>query len=178
LSVGAQALMSAFHFGMGFYLIRNVPAYDYGIYAYAFLLAMFAGALNNALISTPLTVYTPIIKEDKERAEQEAMFSTLNLALFVCLLAAGIAYGFFSETAKPITLAVTAFVAVYGARQFSRSFGYARLKPLVTATGDIAYVVAGVLFVIVVLLLSDGTETQSGLIVSNAGVYTNLVERG
>ncbi len=164
LSVGAQALMSGFHFGLGFYLIRSVPQYDYGIYAYAFLLAMFAGAMNNALISTPLTVYSPVIKEEDERAEQEAMFSTLNLLLFVCLVAAGVVYGFLSETAKPITLSVTAFVAVYAARQFSRSFGYARLKPLVTATGDIVYVVAGISFVIIALFISTGAEAQIGLV--------------
>jgi len=157
--------MSGFHFGLGFYLIRNVPPYDYGVYAYAFLLAMFAGALNNALISTPLTVYSPVLKEKTERAEQEAMFSTLNLFLFVCLVGAGVVYGFLTETAKPITLSVTAFVAVYAARQFSRSFGYARLKPLVTATGDIVYVTAGILFITTILFLNAGNETRDGLIV-------------
>jgi len=156
--------MSGFHFGIGFYLIRSVPPYDYGIYAFAFLLAMFAGALNNALISTPLTVYSPVLKEESERLEQEAMFSTLNLLLFVCLIGAGLVYGFNVETAKPITLSVTAFVAVYAARQFSRSFGYARLKPLITATGDIVYVVAGILFVVIILIISTGDETKDGLV--------------
>lgn len=157
-------MMSGFHFGLGFYLIRSVPQYDYGIYAYAFLLAMFAAALNNALISTPLTVYSPVLKEQAERSEQEAMFSTLNLLLFVCLIGAGVTYGFLAETAKPITLSVTAFVAVYAARQFSRSFGYARLKPLVTATGDIVYVLAGILFVVAILMLSAADETRNGLV--------------
>ena len=164
LSVGAQALMSGFHFAMGFFLIRNVPQYDYGIYAYAFVLAMFAGALNNALISTPLTVYSPVLKDETERSEQEAMFSTLNLLLFVCLISAGIVYGFLAETAKPITLSVTAFVAVYAARQFSRSFGYARLKPLVTASGDIVYVVSGVLFVIAILVFNSAEQAKAGLV--------------
>jgi len=175
--------MSGFHFALGFYLIRNVPQYDYGIYAYAFLLAMFAGALNNALISTPLTVYTPVLKKDAERAEQEAMFSTLNLLLFVGLLAAGITYGFLSEPAQPITLSVTSFVAVYAARQFSRSFGYARFKPLVTATGDIVYVVAGILFVMVILLSSGAKQGESMLItkllfaIAAANLVAMFVER-
>ena len=155
--------MSGFHFGLGFYLIRSVPQYDYGIYAYAFLLAMFAGALNNALISTPLTVYSPVLKIEAERAEQEAMFSTLNLLLFICLIGAGIAYGYLADTAKPITLSVTAFVAVYAARQFSRSFGYARLKPLVTATGDIVYVLAGILFIGAIIFFADD-EIRNGLV--------------
>jgi len=183
LSVGAQALMSGFHFFIGIYLVRNIPPYDYGVYAYAFVLAMFAGAVNNALISTPLTVYSPVIKEQAERLEQEAMFSTLNLLLFVCLLMAGLVYGFFSETAKPITLSVTAFVAVYAARQFSRSFGYARLKPLVTATGDIVYVVAGILLLTTVVLLSTNNETGDGLVslillaLAAANIIAMFVER-
>jgi len=183
LSVGAQALMSGFHFGIGFYLIRNVPQYDYGIYAFAFLLAMFAGAINNALISTPLTVYTPVLKDDAERAEQEAMFSTLNLLLFLSLLSAGIVYGFIAELAKPITLSVTAFIAVYAARQFSRSFGYARLKPLITASGDIVYVVAGVSLMAAILLFSNGDEAQNGLVskfllaLAAANLVAMLVER-
>ncbi len=164
LSVGAQALMSGFHFAMSFMLIRLVTPYGFGIYAYAFLLAMFASAVNNALISTPLTVYTPVVKDEDERAEQEAMFSTLNLLLFVGLIAAGLIYGFFSETTKPIILSVTAFVAVYAARQFSRSFGYARFKPLVTATGDIVYVLAGTLLVICIRLMADENTPELSLV--------------
>jgi len=164
LSVGAQALMSGFHFGITFYLVRSVPQYDYGIYAFAFVLAMFSGAINNALISTPLTVYSPVLKEPVERLEQEAMFSTLNLLLFVCLVIAGVVYGFLAETATPITLSVTAFVAIYAARQFSRSFGYARFKPLVTATGDVVYVVVGILFLVAIVLSSAGDEAKNGLV--------------
>lgn len=173
LSVGAQALVSGFHFGLNLILLRMITPYDYGIFAYAFVLALFASAINNALISTPLTVYTPVVKNADERAQQEAMFSTLNLLLSVLLVAMGIAYAFFSDVAKPITLSVTLFVAVYAARQYSRSFGYARLKPLVTATGDIAYVVSGVAIIAATMFLNKDSTTVSMVLVSLAGA--NLV---
>ena len=88
-SVAAQGLVSGFHFGLNLVLLRLLTPYEYGIFAFAFVLAMFAAAVNKALISTPLTVYTPIVKDSDERARQEAMFSTLNLALFLALVVAG-----------------------------------------------------------------------------------------
>lgn len=173
LSVGAQALVSGFHFGLNLLLLRMITPYDYGIFAYAFVLALFASAINNALISTPLTVYTPVVKNEDERAQQEAMFSTLNLLLFLLLVGLGVGYAYLSDVAKPITLSVTLFVAVYSARQYSRSFGYARFKPLVTATGDIAYVVAGILFVATITLLNDSDEIVHLVLLALAGA--NLV---
>ncbi len=172
LSVGAQAGVSAFHFALNLFLIRVLSLYDYGIFAYAFVLAMFASAINNALISTPLTVYTPIIKDEDERLQQEALFSTLNLLLFVVLLLAGVAYVWVGDTATSTTLSVTVFVAVYAARQFSRSFNYARLKPLITATGDITYIVAGVL-IILGLWLAGATITVDHALIALA--LSNLV---
>jgi len=173
LSVGAQALVSGFHFGLNLILLRMITPYDYGIFAYAFVLALFASAINNALISTPLTVYTPVVKNDEERGQQEAMFSTLNLLLFILLVGIGVAYAFVSDVAKPITLAVTLFVAVYAARQYSRSFGYARFKPLVTATGDIAYVVAGIVLIATILILNKDQTTVSLVLLALAGA--NLI---
>jgi len=179
LSVGAQALVSGFHFGLNLVLLRTITKYDYGIFAFAFVLALFASAINNALISTPLTVYTPVVKNEDERSQQEAMFSTLNLLLFVMLVAMGVVYAFISDVAKPITLSVTFFVAVYAARQYSRSFGYARFKPLATATGDIAYVVAGVILVAAIMLLKtdDTIVSQVLLALAGANLVAMFIER-
>lgn len=147
--MAAQALVSGFHFGLNLYLVRSISLYDYGIFAFAFVLAMFAAAINNALISTPLTVYTPVIKDTGERTDQEAMFSTLNLLLFALLVFSGMVYTGWTDIPTDVSIAVTLFVAVYSARQFSRSFGYSRLRPLVTASGDVCYVVAGVIILMI-----------------------------
>ena len=102
--------------------------FDYGVFAFAFFtLAQFASAVNNALISTPLTVYTPTLTDEKERSDKEAMFSLLNILLFLSLVALGIGYLWYSGHASNLVLSVTFFVAVYAARQYSRSLGYACL---------------------------------------------------
>ena len=178
LSVGAQGLVSGFHFALNLLLLRIVTPYDYGVFAFAFVLAMFASAVNNALISTPLTVYTPVIKDESERAAQEAMFSTLNLLLFGLLIAAGLIYAKLSGLDGGISMAVTTFVAVYSARHFSRSAGYARMKPLVTATGDTVYVLSGVIIVVALVLTKDELNVSMVLYaLAGANLAAMIVER-
>lgn len=178
LSVGAQALVSGFHFALNLVLLRLVTPYDYGIFAFAFVLAMFASAINNALISTPLTVYTPIIKDNEERARQEGMFSTLNLILFAVLIVCGVAYSGWSEQDTSVSLSVALFVAVYSARHFSRSAGYARMRPLITASGDATYVGVGVLVMLVVTLSVDKLSISHVLLtLVVANLAAMLVER-
>ncbi len=178
LSVGAQGLVSGFHFALNLLLLRLVTPYDYGVFAFAFVLAMFASAVNNALISTPLTVYTPVIKDESERAAQEAMFSTLNLLLFGLLIAAGLIYAKLSGLDGGISMAVTTFVAVYSARHFSRSAGYARMKPLVTATGDTVYVLSGVIIVVALVLTKDELNVSMVLYaLAGANLAAMIVER-
>jgi O-antigen/teichoic acid export membrane protein len=178
LSVGAQGLVSGFHFALNLLLLRLVTPFDYGVFAFAFVLAMFAQAINNALISTPLTVYTPVIKNPIEKAEQEAMFSTLNIMLFVLLVLGGVVYSNSANLDTSISLAVTAFVAVYSARHYSRSSGYARMRPLVTATGDSVYVGSGLLIVLTLVLTQDKLGITSILYaLAAANVAAMLVER-
>ncbi|MEE9320482.1 MAG: hypothetical protein V3U76_08555 [Granulosicoccus sp.] len=179
VSVGAQAVVSGFHFSLNLILLRLVTPYEYGVFAYAFVLAMFASAINNALIATPLTVYTPIIEDSEEKASQESMFSTLNLLLFIALVLAGLIYSWVSNLENSTTVGVTAFVAVYAARQYSRCVGYARLRPLVPAAGDIAYVVAGV--TLVVALVYNSTDSLAIghvlMALAAANCFAMLVER-
>lgn len=178
LSVGAQALVSGFHFALNLLLLRLVTPYDYGVFAFAFVLAMFASAINNALVSTPLTVYTPVIKDANERQVQEAMFSTLNLLLFGALVLGGIGYALWANLDTDISIGVTLFVAVYSARHYSRSAGYARMRPLVTATGDSVYVGTGVLIVLALVLSQDALAiSQVLLALAAANLMAMLVER-
>lgn len=145
-SVGAQGLVSGFHFVLNLVLLRLVTPHDYGIFAFAFVLGMFASAVNNALIATPLTVWTPVIRDPGERTAKEALFGTLNVLLFLALLAVGVGWALVSGTQAPgldASIGTAVFVAAYAARQYSRSIGYARMKPLVTASGDAAYVLVG-----------------------------------
>ena len=162
LAVGAQALVSGFHFLLNLVLVRQISQYDYGTFAFAFVLAMFAQAINNALISTPLTVYTPVIKDAGERDSQEKMLSFVNMIFCAGLLIVGLMYVPLSKLDSSTVICISLFVAVYAARQYSRSFGYARLRPLVTAAGDTTYMVAGI--VIMAILLVINPEPSVGYI--------------
>ena len=178
LSVGAQALVSGFHFALNLLLLRMVTPYDYGLFAFAFVLAMFASAVNNALISTPLTVYTPVIKDANERTAQEAMFSTLNFALFGVLILTGIAASFWQGMDGTVGLGVTIFVAVYSARHYSRSVGYARMRPLVTASGDATYVMSGIVLMALLVWYFDKLPIGYVLLaLSGANLVAMFVER-
>lgn len=154
LAVGAQALVSGFHFLLNLVLVRQISQYDYGTFAFAFVLAMFAQAINNALISTPLTVYTPVIKDGDVRARQEKMLSFVNLVFCAGLMIVGLLYVPFSRLDNTTVICISLFVAVYAARQYSRSFGYARLRPLVTAAGDTTYMLAGITIMAIVLAVN------------------------
>lgn len=164
LSVAAQAFVSGFHFLLNLVLLRTISQHDYGIFAFAFVLGMFAQAINNALVSTPLTVYTPIISDQHKRQSQESMLSLANLLFTAALVTVGLVYLPFSGSPWQTGLGVTLFVCVYSARHFSRSFGYSRLRPLVTASGDLCYVFCGTVFT--ALILWQLQEPGVGLILT------------
>lgn len=177
LAVGAQALVSGFHFALNLVLVRQISQYDYGIFAFAFVLAMFAQAINNALISTPLTVYTPVIKDTEERSQQEKMLSVVNLIFCLALLMLGMMYIPLSELDASTVACIAIFVAVYAARQHSRSFGYARLRPLVTAAGDTTYMVTGILIMAVMLTVNPEPRVGSILLsLAGANLIAIIVE--
>jgi len=147
LSIGAQAFVSGFHFALNLALLRLVTPYDYGLFAFAFVLAISAAAINNALVATPLTVYTPVIEDPAERRSQEGMFASANLLLITVLVLAGALWAYASGYADDTGLGATLFVAAYTARQYSRNVSYARLRPLVVAASDIVYAGTGTLLI-------------------------------
>jgi len=176
LSLGAQALVSGFHFGLNYLLLQRMSLFDYGVFAFAFFtLAQFASAVNNALISTPLTVYTPTLSDENERNEKEAMFSLLNILLFLALITLGLGYLWYSGLASNLVLSVTLFVAIYASRQYSRSLGYARLRPLVTAIGDTCYVFSGLLFTAILVWQFDDLKVEWALLALSAANATAMV---
>ena len=178
LSIGAQALVSGFHFLLNLALLQILDRYDYGLFAFAFVLGMFALAINNALISTPLTVYTPVIKNLEERQNQEQMLGTANLLFFAGLCLMGVIYTLSSNMSPMTAIGATFFIAMYAARHFSRSSGYARLKPLVTASGDLVYVLCGSIIIFTVVQTSE-EPTVGGVLIGLglANLFAIFAER-
>jgi len=172
LSVGAQAAVSAFNVTLNIVLLRLLEKYDYGVFAFALVLGMFALAINNALVATPLTVYTPVIKDAEKRQQQEHMLGTANLLFFLALCLLGLGYALLTELANLTVIGTTFYIAMYAARHYSRSLGYARLRPFVTAGGDLIYVASGT--IIMGLLLWLRPDSAVGIILIGLGM-ANLI---
>jgi len=177
-SFAAQILMSAFHFGLNMVLLRIVSPYEYGVFAFAWVLAMFALAINNALVSTPLSIYTPIIPDAAERATQKAMLASANLVLSAAFLAGGISYALLAGFSLQISTGLAAFVAAYAARHYSRTIGFAQARALVVACGDVVYVLTGTILV-GMLYLSDPTLAVGPVLMAltAANLIAMLAER-
>lgn len=141
-AVSGQALVSAFHFALNLLLLPLLAPHDYGVFALSFVLALFAAAINNALIATPLSIYTPIIQSAPERRAREALFNALNGVFVAAVLALGLAAALGE---RALALPVALFVASYATRQYSRSFAYARLRAEVPARADTLYVLVAAL---------------------------------
>ena len=163
-AISGQALVSIFHFSINLILLPLLSPHDYGVFALSFVLAMFAAAINNALISTPLSIYTPVIKAAEERLEQEALFNALNTLFFISLLFIGV---LFALSHQSIALPVALFVASYATRQFSRSFAYARLRAEVPARADTLYVIVSLAGTALSIFLFN-TAALSGILISLA----------
>lgn len=160
-AVSGQALVSLFHFSINLFLLRLYSPHDYGVFALSFVLAMVAAAINNALISTPLSIYTPVIKVEQERREQEALYSALNSLFFFGILIIGlISVLSFELIAVPVTL----FICSYAARQYTRSFAYARLRAEIPARADALYVGIAVLGCMASITLFDKASLPAVLL--------------
>lgn len=173
-AISGQALVSLFHFSINLFLLRLFSPHDYGVFALSFVLAMVAAAVNNALISTPLSIYTPVIKVALERREQEAVFNALNGLFIISVLILGaLSLLSFDATAIPVTL----FICSYATRQYTRSFAYARLRAEIPARADALYAAVGLLGCAVSITLYDNTALPAVLIsLAAANTAASLLE--
>src|SRR5262249_27772927 len=56
LSFGGETLQSGFHFILNLLLIRELTAYDYGVFAIVFILGGISITYGNALVSIPANI--------------------------------------------------------------------------------------------------------------------------
>lgn len=179
-AVLSQGLISGFHFVLNLTLVKLLGLSDFGIYALTFVAAVMAAAVSNALVSTPLCVYAPAAKSDLERVRIQMMLTTIMSLLLGAGLALGLVASFaVSDSGVQLStlLAAIGFVASYLARQYSRSFGYARFDVIGVLFGDACYVTAGA--VLISFALWNGTAlnaTQVFTMLTLANLLAILVE--
>jgi len=179
-AVISQGLVSGFHFVLNLLLVKLLAAADFGIFALTFVLAVIASSISNALISTPLCVYAPAAGTDKERGRIESLLTTLMLFLLGAGLALGllVSLGIGSQGVDlQVLMAALGFVVAYLARQYSRSFGYARFDVIAVLFGDMTYVISGsTLFMLLVLSDTPISVVEVFTVMTVANAIAVLVE--
>ena len=79
LSLGGEGMQSGFHFVLNLILIRMLSAYDFGIFAIAFVLGGISLNYVNALVSVPAAVHMPRLKSPGAMNFQDVMFGSIAL---------------------------------------------------------------------------------------------------
>ena len=86
LSLGGEGLQSGFHFALNLLLIRLLTAYDFGVFAIAFVLGGVALTYGNALISVPATIQMPRQKSALTVNGLDVAFGSFGVALALGVL--------------------------------------------------------------------------------------------
>lgn len=153
LSLGGEGLQSGFHFVLNLVLIRLLTAYDYGIFAIAFILGAIALTYGNALVSVPAAVHMPRLKSRGAVDYQDVMFGSIAL-LLAGVIGLIVATGLWFTTGQVVeALAGGLFVALWTLRNHVRTAMFARRMMPAATLSDLAYSLSGVVFVAAALAL-------------------------
>lgn len=138
-----QAVVSLTNFLLAFFLIKNGPKEDFGLYSIGYALILLAIGLNNALVTTQMTVNAPqksIEEQDVYCANllvgQSIIFALLLITCVVVVLLLGIFQVlernlvFFS-----IFIGTASAAAVY--QDFFRRYFYLKLRPNIVLSLDV-----------------------------------------
>lgn len=164
LAIAGQGFASATNFITGLIIIRASSQAEYGLYYLGFTLTMFLIEQQNALISTPYTVFAPRL----DRAARAAYAgSTLLhqgvLGVLVIAVSAAAALGFVVNAGPQGAAEMAAALAVFAVwimlRDFARRVCFAELHMMTALVCDIG--VAAVQIGLLLLLTVTGALTAS-----------------
>lgn len=130
-SLTDQALFAGTHFAINVMLARWLPLDDYGLFAVAYSITVFANALHTPIIAEPLAIFWANNLDRRDEFLREAL--SLNL-LFVAISAAAAAIGGGAMVLLGVVPAVAIPLAVLLAVAlplfwFARQAAYADMKP-------------------------------------------------
>jgi len=157
ISFSDQAMLSAFNFALGIFLIKRVEPAQYGHYVLAYSAILLVIGFQNALITTQFTVLAP----QKNEAQQQQFCFSLGIGQFAYWLPGSLIVlgaAFLCRSLQLISmdsylLTAVSSLSVLGvlAREFIRSYYFYQLRPLAVLRTDVAYVL---LFALMVVLIS------------------------
>jgi len=147
LSLGGEGIQSGFHFVLNLILIRLFSAYDYGIFAIAFVLGGISLNYVNALVSVPAAVHMPRLKSPGAMNFQDVVFGSVA-AVFAGLIGVVVSFGLFVTLGHGIeAVAGGAFVGLWMLRFHIRIAMFARRATGAVTLSDISYTTSGVALV-------------------------------
>jgi O-antigen/teichoic acid export membrane protein len=148
ISVLDQAWLSAANLLLGVFLIKYSSKEEYGSYVLGYAIILFLVGVQNALVSTQMSVLAPARSE----SEQGRFCSALAIGQFLIFVPAvlvivlvGLILGWNGATSGS-GLAYAIAISLLGVilREFFRSYFFLRLRPTAVLSLDIAFV--GLLF--------------------------------
>lgn len=153
ISVVDQAMLSAFNFFLGVLLIKRVEQHEYGLYVLATSFVLLVVGVQNALVTTQLTVIAP----KKPRSEQREFAAALAFGQFIYWLPAAITAGGLllllgHFAAIPADLNRVLFIGVFTAlgtlvREFARGYYFHRMNPAAVFRVDSTYLAVALLMI-------------------------------
>ena len=122
-SVADQGIVSAFNFALNLFLVRMAAPEEFGVFAIISAVSLFATMVQNAIVSTPLSVHLPIAADAERRARLLRVFSAANVMLSGLLLASGfIAIGIWLGIGRwPTVLGASFYLVTQFVREYYRS---------------------------------------------------------
>ena len=145
LAVVDQGLLSAVNFFVSIVLIKNTAKTEYGYYSIAFAALMLFISVQNAVVTTPLTVLLPAKKSAEKKEYISSLLSgqyALLLPLSFIFLLVALAGRFFAIDSLRTHIALAFIVAVLGAllREFLRACLFAQYRAERVLVVDTVYV--------------------------------------
>lgn len=135
-----QVLLSGLHFVLHLHLVRVLPAAEYGVFAFAFTMAIFGLSVSYPLVATPLAVYTAGVERQAARAATEVALGAVNLVLVGAIFVGTVVLMSIVAAGMAGALAGGSFAAAYANRSSTRALVLARHRGELALVGDAACV--------------------------------------
>jgi O-antigen/teichoic acid export membrane protein len=176
LSLGGEGMQSGFHFVLNLILIRLLSAYDFGIFAIAFVLGGISVNYVNALVSVPAAVHMPRLKSPGGMNFLDVVFGSLAL-VFAALIGVVVSFGLFVTLGHGIeAIAGGAFVGLWMLRYHVRTAMFARRAMGAVTLSDMSYTASGIAAVAIALWFDQEGERVSSVLAALAAA--NVVAIG
>ncbi|CAK0775036.1 membrane hypothetical protein [Gammaproteobacteria bacterium] len=142
-----QILLSLFAFVLNVVLLKVLSTTDYGIVTLWVSISLFTIGVQNALVTTPLSVYVTPAPAGKEKRAMEESLASVNIALVIVMVAievlvTRIAGGEWAPRTATATVAIPVFIAANLSREYYRGITFSRRDVSTLLLNDGGYLVA------------------------------------